>query len=118
MTTTHLRSVDGAVDDLADGLADDVDPGERIHEQAGGKLPDFEGEEVETARFKLTSTSNLEAPDAPVRIDEIVRLYVEGRVTRVDHVVDKDSGKLKRVQTVTVSECIQLPWDFDTGAFE
>ncbi len=80
-------------------------------------LPDFEGLPVELTRLRLISASDLELSDDPMRIDDVVRLYVEGRVTRVEHVV-ADNGKIKRVHTVKVVDAITLPWDFDTAAFD
>lgn len=74
-------------------------------------LPQFEGQQVDFARLKLTSASDLEVNDEAHHIDDIVRLQVEGRVVRVDHVVDERSGHLKRVHTVKVSEAIEIGWD-------
>lgn len=102
--TTHLRAVDN-------------------HEPPpianSGRLPAFEGSAPDFARIKLTSVSDLEAgEDEAHHLDDVVRMFVEGRVVRVDHVVDDKSGKLKRVHTIKVVEAILLPWDFDTGAFD
>jgi hypothetical protein len=99
-TPTHLRAVD------------------EDHEPATtSALPTFEGQIVESARLKLTSVAKLEVggDDVFSRIDDIVRLFVEGRVVRVDHVVDELTGQLQRIQTVKVVDAIQLPWDFDAG---
>lgn len=74
-------------------------------------LPKFEGHEVDFTRLKLTSASDLEVNDEAHHIDDIVRLQVEGRVVRVDHVVDEKTGHLKRVHTVKVSEAIELGWE-------
>ncbi len=104
MSDTHLRSVG------------DDEASEEMMPSSNG-LPDFEGQPVDFTRLKLGSASDLEVEDQINHIDDLVRLYVEGRVTRIDHVVDKATGKLKRVHTVTVVDAIQLPWDFDTGAF-
>jgi hypothetical protein len=79
-------------------------------------LPDFEGMSVELARFKLTSTTNLEGPEYPNHLDDVVKMFVEGRVTRVDHVVDEKTGALHRVHTIKVVDCIQLPYSYDTSA--
>jgi hypothetical protein len=83
---------------------------EGAHRSASG-LPKFEGQDVDFARLKLTSASDLEVNDEAHHIDDIVRLQVEGRVVRVDHVVDERTGHLKRVHTVKVSEAIELTWD-------
>jgi hypothetical protein len=103
--TTTLRSVDGGGAPHAP-----VSTGE-------SGLPDFEGQPVDFARLKLTSVTDLEVNDEANRMDDVVRLFVEGRVVRIDHIVDERTGKLKRVHTVKVVDAIQLPWDFDTGAF-
>lgn len=94
---THLRAV-----------TDDYDTPTR----SVSGLPKFEGQDVEMARFKLTSVSDLEVGEDAHRIDDIMRLFVEGRIVRVDHVVDEKTGHLKRVHTIKVVEAMQLPWDF------
>ncbi len=108
MSDTHLRSVDTETGEIHDA--------EIVRDS---KLPDFEGQHVDFSRLKLSSVSDLETPeDQAIHIDDTVRLFVEGRVTRVDHVVDEKTGKLKRVHTIKVVDAVQLPWNFDTGAFE
>lgn len=79
---------------------------------AGGGLPDFEGQPVHYTRMKLAAVSDLEAGDDAVRLDDVVKMYVEGRVTRVDHVVD-EAGKLKRVHTIKVVDAVHLPWNLN-----
>lgn len=98
--TTHLRPV-----------ADDEMPAVEAP-QTPGDIPAFEGHPVDFTRVKLSAAGDLQV-DAVNRIDDIVRLYVEGRVVRVDHVVDEASGRMKRVHTIKVVDAIQLPWDFD-----
>lgn len=105
MSNTHLRPV-------ADG---ETAPPLSIGESG---LPDFEGQPVEFSRLKLTSVTDLEVNEEANRMDDLVRLYVEGRVMRIDHVVDERTGKLKRVHTIKVVDAIQLPWDFDSGALD
>jgi hypothetical protein len=100
-TTSHLRS---------------VKPGESPEPVEG--LPDFEGQDVVYTRIRLAGANKLEAGDLVSRIDDTVRLYVEGQVTRIDHVVDPPSGRLMRIHTVKVVDAMQLPWDFDTTALD
>jgi hypothetical protein len=77
-------------------------------------LPKFEGQEVATARLRMTSVSSLDLEDdKPFRIDDMVKLFVEGRVTRVDHVVDEKSGELRRVHTIRVELAQEVSWNFD-----
>lgn len=80
-------------------------------------LPDFDGQPVDVTRIKLTSVASLEAGDIVNRIDDTVRLYIEGQVVRVDHVVDA-RGRIVRQHVVRVVEAIQLPWSFDVAQFE
>jgi hypothetical protein len=105
--TTHLRSV-------GDGEA----PQLIVSTSEVSGLPDFEGQPVDFTRVKLSSVSKLEAGEQFSRIDDTVRMFVEGRVVRVDHVVDELTGKLMRVHTVKVVDAIQLPWDFDAGQLD
>lgn len=75
-------------------------------------IPPFEGHDVEFTRAKLSAAGDLEI-DAVNRIDDIVRMQVEGRVVRVDHVVDEKTGKMKRVHTIKVVDAVQITWDTD-----
>jgi hypothetical protein len=81
-------------------------------------IPHFEGQPVESALIKLAAVSKLDAGAGWSRIDDTVRMYVEGRVVGVHHSVDEPTGKLMRVHTIKVVDAIQLPWDFDAGQFE
>ena len=100
---THLRAVSDSEYDVEPGPAP---------APSGSGLPKFEGQDVEFTRLKLTSVSDLEVGEDAYRIDDIVRLFVEGRIVRVDHVVDEKSGQLKRMHTIKVVDAIPLPWDF------
>ncbi len=102
-TTPHLRTV----------TTDDPSP---LVSTGESNLPDFEGQPVDFTRIRLAAVNKLEAGEEWNRIDDVVRMYVEGRVVRVDHVVDEVTGKLMRVHTVKVVDAVVLPWDFDTGA--
>lgn len=75
------------------------------------KLPQFEGQDVAFAKAKLTSVSGLEIDDRLLRLDDMVRMYVEGRVVRIDHVVNDRTGHLERVQTIKVIEGQIVDWD-------
>lgn len=81
-------------------------------------VPDFEGQPVDFTRLRLTSVSQLEVDDQYARMDDTVRLFVEGRVVRVDHAVDDKTGKLARIHTIKVIDAIQLPWDWDAGQLD
>jgi hypothetical protein len=105
--STHLRPVGDE-----EVVADTADTG-----LSSSGLPNFEGQPVDFARLKLGAVSDIEYDDSVLRIDDVVRMFVEGRVTRIDHVVDDKTGKLKRIHTVKVTEAIRLPWDFDAGVF-
>ena len=75
------------------------------------KLPQFEGQDVAFAKAKLTSVSALEVDDEVLRLDQMVRMNVEGRVVRIDHVVNAVTGSLERIQTIKVIEGIILHGD-------
>lgn len=74
-------------------------------------LPTFEGEEVHFLKAKLASTTNLELGDDHHRLDQTTRMLVVGRVTRIDHVIDPQSGKLHRVETFKIVEAMEVPWE-------
>jgi hypothetical protein len=95
-----------------------VDDRDTTSETSSG-LPAFEGQDPAFARIKLIGVNNLEAAEEEFNhIDDTVRLYVEGHVTRVDHAVDGPSGKLVRIQTVKITQAVTLPWNFDTGVLD
>ncbi len=81
------------------------------------RLPAFEGQPVEFARVKLSGVTGLDVGDHVNRIDDVVKLVVEGRVVRVDHVVDDKSGRLIRVHTIKAVDVVQLNWNTDAGEF-
>lgn len=76
-------------------------------------LPAFEGLPVHLARIKLSGAADLEAsPDLTVyHIDDVVQLFVEGQVVRIDHAVDATTGRLKRIATIKISDVLQIPAD-------
>lgn len=80
-------------------------------------IPPFEGHAVDFTRVKLSAAGDLEINEVN-RIDDIVRMQIEGQVVRVDHVADEKTGKMKRVHTIKVVDAVQLPWDTDVHAHE
>ena len=75
------------------------------------KIPAFEGQAVEFTKAKLTSVSALEIDDAVFSMDSFVRMTVEARVVRVDHVVNDKTGKLERVHTFKAIDATIVDWD-------
>lgn len=110
MSLIQLRSVSEDDDDERE------DNYGRRYEQLVS-IPPFEGHEVDFTRVKLSAAGDLEI-DAINRIDDIVRMQVEGRVVRVDHVADEKTGKMKRVHTIKVVDAVQLPWDTEVHPHE
>jgi hypothetical protein len=104
--STHLRPVN-----------DDHVPAENRDSATFGRngLPDFEGNIVDGARLSITGGRGLDVGDEVNAIDDTVHLYVQGRVTDVQHKVDKASGALVRIHVIAVMEAAQLPGDFDPG---
>jgi len=74
------------------------------------KIPQFEGQDVNFATAKLTSVSNLEIEDRVLKMDEMVRMFVIGRVVNVSHAVNERTGNLVRVQTIKVIEGEIVDW--------
>jgi hypothetical protein len=58
-------------------------------------VPAFEGKVVSSASVKVNGITDIGINNAALQVDDIVRLYVEARVTGVSHIVDKD-GELVR----------------------
>lgn len=62
-------------------------------------IPDFEGAEVSGTSLKIITSTVLDLPDVVLRVDDVVHLIVEARVTSVNHQVHTTSGRLIRLQT-------------------
>lgn len=73
-------------------------------------IPDFEGKEVEVTAAKITSVAALEINDAAWKMDEYVRMVIEGRVVKVEHTVNEKTGKLARIHTVKAVDSKVLGW--------
>jgi hypothetical protein len=82
-------------------------------------IPAYEGRQVHATALKVASVSNLECDDRVVKLDDIVRLVVEGRVSSISHTVNDKTGELIRVQTVKAIDVAFAGWDAndpeDTG---
>lgn len=71
----------------------------------------FEGKPVEATTLKVSSpTAGLEI-DAVLRMDDIVRVVVEARVSQVNHQVNERTGALIRHQSAKVISAELIPWD-------
>lgn len=115
----HMTAMEQPVEHWTYTSHDRHDGHDRNEQPTASGLPDFEGEPVDHARLKLTGAGNLQGPDFPYRVDQVVKLVIEGRVTRVEHIVDNASGKLKRVQTISIIDVRDVPDSFDVeGLFE
>lgn len=73
-------------------------------------IPDFEGKNVAQTKAKISSVAALEIDDQTWRVDDFIRMQIEGRVIAVDHKVDEKTGHLVRVHTVKAVDCTLLPW--------
>lgn len=77
-----------------------------------GVIPMFEGHEVKATKAQVTSVSALEIADSVFRMDEIVKMVVEGRVINVQHKVNA-KGDLERIHTVKAIDALVLDSDMD-----
>jgi hypothetical protein len=84
-------------------------------------IPDFEGKPVALTKVKIASAGALDASDAVLRVDDIVRLVVEARVIQVHHNVNDRTGHLERLQTIKPIAVEIAPWNpedpSDNGIF-
>lgn len=82
-------------------------------------IPDCEGKPVSGTKLKVGSTASLDIRDAVLKVDDVVRVVVEARVTSVNHVVDEKTGELMRVQSVKAIDAEITPWtDTDNGVVQ
>jgi len=102
-------------DDMRGEEHDDYVPADLNAITPRRQIPDFEGQSVSMVKAKLTSVAGMDIGDDILRLDQTVRLVVEGRVVRVDHVVHEQSGELHRVHTIKAIEAEQIPWDGSVG---
>lgn len=75
------------------------------------QIPDFEGQPVSTSKMKIISAAALEVDGAAFRIDDIVRVVVEARVSQVHHNVNERTGNLERVHTARPLTVEVAPWN-------
>lgn len=80
-------------------------------------IPRFEGEEVVFTKAKIVSSGGLEVGDEVFRMDQIVRLVVECRVSGVNHKPNRD-GKLERIHTLQVLDSVVIDWNADLSALQ
>lgn len=84
-------------------------------------VPMFEGKPVATTKLKLTSTAGLDVNNMVLKVDDIIRIVVDARVSQVHHNVNERTGDLERVQTAKALTVEITPWNpddpNDTGVF-
>lgn len=84
------------------------------------EIPMFEGKPVASTKLKLTSTVALDVDNQVLRMDDIVRITVEARISSVQH-NENARGDIERVQTAKAIAVEITPWNpddpTDTGIF-
>lgn len=84
-------------------------------------IPMFEGKPVAGTSLKITSTAALDVGDLVLKVDDIIRITVDARVSAVHHNVNERTGDLFRVQTVRPLSVEITPWNpedpNDSGIF-
>jgi len=78
-------------------------------------IPSFEGKEVALTKAKITSIA-LRIEDRVFRVDEYVRMYIEGRVSGIDHKVNDKTGGLERIHVIKAIDGKVVEWDDPEGA--
>lgn len=81
-------------------------------------MPQFQGKDVSQTKVKFTGGAK-ELFTIPPKLDQIVKVEIEGRVSGVAHVVDESTGDLVEVVTVKVLdlngvEVLALPGSVST----
>jgi hypothetical protein len=84
---------------------------ESVPETPAAHIPYYEGRQVHATALKVQSVSHLECDGRVLKLDDIVRLTVEGRVSSVNHMVNEKTGELMRVQTVKAIDVSFASWD-------
>lgn len=83
---------------------------EPIRSSVGSSIPNFEGQEVQFTKGKVTSASNLEIDDQVFKVDDIVKVLIECRVVSVDHKANERSGSLERIHTFKAIDAQIVPY--------
>lgn len=76
-------------------------------------VPMFEGKPVSATKLKITSTAGLDVGDRVLKVDDIIRILVDARVSQVHHNVNERNGDLERVQTAKALAVEIVPWNAD-----
>ena len=76
-----------------------------------GEIPTFEGKKVSFTKAKITSVTGLEIDDQVFRLDEYVRMEIEGRIVAIDHTVNDKTGHMERVHLIKAIDSKVIPWD-------
>jgi hypothetical protein len=74
-------------------------------------IPTFEGKLVHSTSLRLASTTGLDIEDRVLKVDDIIHVLVDARVSQVNHIVDERTGKMERVQSAKVLDVTLVPWN-------
>lgn len=107
----EARALRTVGDDEPDRVGDDYEPPAA---PAASHIPMFEGQPVEFAKAKVTSATGLETGDRVWKIDDIVTLVIECRVTGVDHPVNQTTGKLERIHKLKAIDALHIGASIET----
>lgn len=80
-----------------------------LDRERAGYTP-FQGKEVTEVTLSLKGTVKLPI-DTELRVDDIVRVVAEARVTALNFAVDEKNGTLGRHQAAKVLDVELAPWD-------
>lgn len=67
-------------------------------------IPFFEGKEVHSTKFKMTSSGAVPVGDRYFLMDEEIEIVVKARISQVHHNVDERTGQLVREHTAKVTK--------------
>lgn len=97
------------------GGEDAVDAAPQYEDRSNNRIPTFEGKDVALTKAKITSVG-LDIEDEVYRVDDYVRMYIEGRVSAVHHVVNEKTGGLERVHVIKAIDGKIIDWNDPAGA--
>lgn len=75
------------------------------------EVPMFEGKPVEATRLKVTTAGGGLEIDGVLRMDDIIRVVIEARVSQINHQVNESTGGLIRHQSAKVISAELTPWN-------
>lgn len=75
-------------------------------------IPDFEGLSVHGTVLSLNSARGVDVLDEVFRVDEVIKMVIEVRITKVNHETNEKTPDLTRVHVGKIVDASVVPYDY------